>query len=325
MGRRLLADPELPRKLAGASGAAMRPCIYSYRCVGNVVLRAHATCTVNPALSRGPERDAEPTSAPKHVVVAGGGPAGLEVTRRLCLGGHRVTLLERASRLGGLAHAAGAAEPDNAALPRWLEGEVRRLGAALRLGQEATAEGIAALSPDAVVVAIGAGPGPALPGSGLPHVLERGALSGDPAPLLARGPQLALVGGDLVGVSLAAWLAGLGARVTLLEEGEWLATQMPPPRRWRALHALADRQVEVVRGARVDAIEPGRVVYADGEQRERTCRADTVVLARAAANDASLADSLAARGLQVASIGDCTGPRYFEGCLLDAWQTARSL
>jgi NADPH-dependent 2,4-dienoyl-CoA reductase/sulfur reductase-like enzyme len=259
------------------------------------------------------------------VVVAGGGPAGLEATRRLCLRGHRVTLLERSDRLGGLAHAAGAAEPGNAPLSRWLESEVRRLGASLQLGREATPEGIAALAPDAVVVAIGAGAGPTLPGSGLAHVVERGALSGDPAPLLARGPRVAVIGGDLVGVSLATWLARLGARVSLLEESEWLATEMPPPRRWRALHALAEHEVAAERNARTLAIEPGRVVYRDREDREQTLAADTVVRARASANDSPLAGALAAAGLEVASVGDCTGPRYFEGCLLDAWRTALAL
>jgi 2,4-dienoyl-CoA reductase (NADPH2) len=325
MGRRLLADPELPRKLAGESAAAARPCIYSYRCVGNVFLRTHATCTVNPALSRGPEREGPAAASARHVAVAGGGPAGLEAARRLALRGHRVTLLERSERLGGLARAAGAAQPDNAALLRWLESEVRRLGVTLQLGQPATPEAMAALSPDAVVVAIGAGAAPTLPGSQLAHVVDRSALSPDPAPLLARGPRITVIGGDLVGVSLAAWLAQLGARVALLEESDWLAREMPPPRRWRALHALAELEVAVLRGARVHAIERGRVLYRDGEDREQTQAADTVVLARATANDSPLAEELAATGLEVVSIGDCTGPRYFEGCFLDAWQTTRTL
>jgi 2,4-dienoyl-CoA reductase (NADPH2) len=326
MGRRLIADPELPRKLAGESAGSARPCIYSYRCVGNVFLRAHSTCTVNPALSRAGEIDVVAAERPRHVLVAGGGPAGLEATRQLLRRGHRVTLLERSARLGGLAHAAGAAEPSNAALLPHLESEVRRLGATIHLEDAATAQRVRELGAEAVVVAVGAGAArPAIAGNDGDHVIARGELSGEAEPLLTRGPRVVVIGGDLVGVSLAAWLAERGAQPTLLEESRWLATEMAPPRRWRALHALARQEVPSQLGVSLRAIEAKRVVYLDSEGRERAADADTVVLARAAAPDSSLAEACAGLGLELRQVGDCTGPRYFEGCFLDAWETARDL
>ncbi len=39
MGRKLLADPDLPNKLAEGRVDEMRPCIYQYRCIGNIFVR----------------------------------------------------------------------------------------------------------------------------------------------------------------------------------------------------------------------------------------------------------------------------------------------
>jgi NADPH-dependent glutamate synthase beta subunit-like oxidoreductase len=90
------------------------------------------------------------------VLVAGGGPAGLEAARLLALRGHTVTLCEREPELGGLALAAVAAEPNNAPL---LDELLRAVAAAkieVRLGCEVDAALVAELDPDAVVAAVGA-------------------------------------------------------------------------------------------------------------------------------------------------------------------------
>jgi len=326
MGRRLLADPELPYKLADASLGSARPCIYAYRCVGNVFLGQHSTCSVNPALSRDAEIDVEPSPEPKHVLVAGGGPAGLEASRLLLRRGHRVTLCERSDRLGGLARVAGAAEPTNAALLPYLETEVARLGATLRLSCPVTPALMNEIAPDAVVVAVGArAERPDVPGIRLEHVVDRGTLAEDPAPLLSRGPRIAIVGGDLAGVGLAVWLSELGAQVSILEEGSRLATEMAPPRRWRALHALEQQGVPRLLRSRLRAIEAKRVLYRNAEGEDGALAADTVVLARAIAPNPALTRELEGSGIPVHAIGDCTGPRYFEGSLLDAWKLARTL
>jgi 2,4-dienoyl-CoA reductase (NADPH2) len=75
-----------------------------------------------------------PAVGPRHVVVLGGGPAGLETARVAARRGHRVDVVERSARVGGLTAVAGP----NAQLVEWLERENRRLGVTIRTGEELT-------------------------------------------------------------------------------------------------------------------------------------------------------------------------------------------
>ena len=47
MGRKLLADPELPNKLAAGAPEEVRPCMYHYRCISQIFVRSSVRCAVN--------------------------------------------------------------------------------------------------------------------------------------------------------------------------------------------------------------------------------------------------------------------------------------
>ena len=125
MARKMLADPEIARKLAEGRPEDVRPCIYCYTCVAQAFFDRPVRCAVNPTTAREAERgELERSSAPesKYVVVVGGGPAGLEAARVAALRGHRVTLLERGEQIGGSLRFAALAYAPNERLLRWLEG-----------------------------------------------------------------------------------------------------------------------------------------------------------------------------------------------------------
>lgn len=218
MGRKLLADPHLPRKLAAGKAADVLPCIYCYTCISAIYTGEAVRCAVNPATGFEYLVTAAvtPPATPRRITIIGGGPAGMEAARRLHLAGHRVVLLEKAPRLGGTLQFAALAYAPNERLLQWLRRQVAALGIDVRLNTEATPELLRALRSELVVVATGAQRGmPALAGNDLPHVFSgddmRRLLLGESSPSLQRkvGPVTRLA------TRLGAW-SGLTARLSFV-------------------------------------------------------------------------------------------------------------
>src|SRR5690606_7987940 len=95
MGRKLLADPDLPNKLRDDRPEDILPCVYCYTCISGIYYGGSVRCAVNPQTAFEAAPLLAPASAPKRVAVVGGGPGGMEAARRLALRGHQVTLLEQ--------------------------------------------------------------------------------------------------------------------------------------------------------------------------------------------------------------------------------------
>ncbi len=135
MTRAQIADPDLVAKLSSGRTDQIRPCTRcNQTCQVRDARNPIVTCIAEPTSGRETE-DPDwyvPATHPRDVVVVGGGPAGLEAARVAVLRGHRVTIVERSDRVGGLARAAGP----NGALVDWWERERERLGIALHVGSD---------------------------------------------------------------------------------------------------------------------------------------------------------------------------------------------
>ena len=188
MVRAHMADPHLVRKLEAGQEDQIRPCVGASYCINRIYVGLDALCIHNPATGREEHIPQISPIAPRarRVVVVGGGPGGLEAARACAERGHQVTLLEVGSKLGGqvrLAARANERQQELLSIVNWLESEVRRLGVTVRLNTYAEAADVAALNPDAVIVATGGLPAEPRLTSGAHLVTSTwDILSGDVAP-----------------------------------------------------------------------------------------------------------------------------------------------
>ena len=165
MVRAHIADPKLVQKTREGRGLEVRPCIACNQgCIGGIVGgRRRMGCTVNPVVgfeSTLSEDLIVKTETPRRVLVVGGGPAGMEAARVALLYGHEVTLVEAGPQLGGmLSYAKRYPKLGSMGdIALWLENEVYRLGADIRLSSYFDASDVEAENPDAVIVATGSQP-----------------------------------------------------------------------------------------------------------------------------------------------------------------------
>ena len=103
--RGLNADPELPKKMVEGRLDDIRPCTACFSCFEGHQFPepTYTYCRINPFMGKEIEYEAYPRAKKKkRVLVAGGGPSGMEAARTAALTGHEVTLYSSDGFLGGL-------------------------------------------------------------------------------------------------------------------------------------------------------------------------------------------------------------------------------
>jgi 2-enoate reductase len=329
LGRALLADPEWVLKVQRGEEDRIRPCIGCQKgCLGRIIDGKPLCCAVNPAVGREASYALQPTTTPKNVMVIGGGIGGMEAARVSAIRGHRVSLYERGSQLGGAVIPGSVPDfkDEDKHLLRWYERELKELKIAVHLNSEANASVIQQANPDAVLIATGSvAKKPPIPGLDGPNVLEATEIFlGKPT-----GEKVVVIGGGSVGCELALWLTQKGKRVTVVEalpdilsaEGNTTYANTAMLR-----DLLNFNHVSVQASVAVKRItEEGVWASINENGDEAVLLADTVALAVGYKPNTKLYDQIRRERANVWLLGDARNVSTIMNAVWDAYEVARSV
>ncbi len=323
LGRRLIADPEIPNKVAESRLDDIRPCIGCMECIEGVRGRGQGmACTINPAAGREREYRIQPASKVKTVVVIGGGPAGLEAARVSALRGHRVILFEKEPNLGGLLNVA-ALPPNKSDIIPWIKHlvrEVKKAGVEIKPGTEANWETIKEIKPEVVVIAAGGSPViPQIPGLNVGNALTaQDVLSGK----VKTGQNVVILGGGQVGCETGYYLANMGKKVVIVEILPHMAEGMGPMARRRLMEGLRDKQVTILTNTKCEEVKSGSVTVISGAGQRSIFPMDTVIVAVGYRANDDLFKTLQG---ELYRIGDSSEPRGIREAMNEGYHTGLSL
>jgi 2,4-dienoyl-CoA reductase (NADPH2) len=352
MGRPLIADPDLPEKAHTGREKEIIHCIACAQgCFDHLFQRKSIECLCNPRAGREGQGEISKAAAAKHVLVVGGGPAGMSAALAAAQRGHRVTLVEKENRLGGQLYLASA-PPGRAefkALAMDLAAQIELHAIQVKYDTTADEAFLTDQNPDHVILATGAEPlRPALTGAGLPHVVQAWDVLAD---RVYTGQKVVIIGGGAVGVETALFLAEKGTisgdvlkfllvnkaedcevlyelacrgtkNITLVEMIDHIGKDIGITTRWGMLQELHRLGVKTLGSTEALEITADSVqVRVDGQ--DLALGADTVVLAAGSQSYNPLEKLVQSMELPYAVVGDAARVArafeavhqgYFAGC-----------
>ena len=358
MGRKILADPDLPNKIISGREQLIRPCIYCYVCVSQIFINKPMMCAVNSQLGNEHRNEniIHSTANQKRILVIGAGPSGMESARLLAMQGHHVEIWEKDKDIGGTVRVAALAYEPNGRLINYLKNSLDELNVTIKLRTLATSKSVQDFNPDHVIVAVGANRNaPSIKGKNNRNVFDgeelRGLLFGSDAQAIKK---LSLIQQLILKVGRATqllrnisalrflskiWmpiaknivviggdLVGLELAEFLVERGRTVTVLEPSGSLGPNLSIVRrSRVVHMLKEHKVDLLTnvtikeiDGQEVIFDHEEAQKSLQADQVIIALGADTNSELSDELTNLNMPLTSIGDCTSVGYIHGAIADA-------
>ncbi len=338
MCRALICDPFLPKKAQEGRLDDLRYCVAdNQNCIGRIGMNKTIGCIQNPAVGREEqwgEGTLKPAPVKKKVMVVGGGPAGMWAAKMAGRRGHRVTLYDRGTELGGqvLIAAKGAGRDEFGVLARNEKEQVTKAGVTVRLETEVTTDQVLAEKPDVVIIATGSVPKEfpvgGADGPGIWNVWQ--VLQGE----AELGENICLIDydGHHRATATAELLAIQGKKVHIITSSLFIGAELGPTQdlyltRQRLLQKgvtfTPDIAVMEVGGEKGAKTVKGFNVYSN--QWAEWGPFDNLVLAMGQRTVDDLYFSLKGKVAELYRIGDCVAPRKVDMAIWEGQKVGREI
>lgn len=342
MTRRLFADPELPNKIAEDRLDDIAPCSGCNYCWHvRAYVDSPLRCRVNAALGRHSEFKIKPAEKRKKVLVAGGGPSGLEAARVAALRGHDVILYEKEGWLGGLMLLAAIVKNHELesilSIIRYLRIESMKLGVKIRLGKAVDSSAIDEIKPDVLILATGGSSAvPAIRGIDHPKVLNHTKLHQTlkfwmkffgPKVLesltklwMPVGKRVVVIGGGIEGCQLAEFLVKRGRKVTIVETAPALGKGLLSDDPDRLFKWFNKKGTVMMSQVTCEEITDEGLIISTKDGENKTLQADSIITALPLQPGGVLAENSLKKVPEVYQIGDCREPGYMHDAIADGYR-----
>ena len=342
MARPFLADAELMKKSEEGREDEINTCIgCNQACLDHVFKNQMTSCLVNPRACHETELNYLPTQKSKQIAVVGAGPAGLAFSTVAAQRGHKVTLYEAESEIGGqfnMAKKVPGKEEFNETI-RYFNKQIELTGVDLKLNTKVTNEDLTKNGYEEVVIAAGVNPRtPEIPGIDHPKVLSYIDVLKHNKPV---GQKVAIIGAGGIGFDVAEFLSHEGKSTSLDLQAflkEWgvdpenevrggIEGLKPQPHSspreiymlqrkeskmgaglgkttgWIHRAALKMKNVRMIAGVSYDKIDDHGLHITVGGDTPRILEVDNIIICAGQLSDKSLYEPLSSTGLKVHLIG----------------------
>ena len=338
-----IADPHLSNKARDGRADDIRPCLScNQMCWGRRSRDYWISCLVNPSAGREFEWNGDrltKSTAPKRVLVVGGGPAGLEAARVSAERGHKVTIVEANDNLGGQFRLAGM-QPRRGQiidLLDWYSSQLYKMKVEVRLNTLMEVDEIKNFDADVIVLATGSYPSDTGFQKAIPHMeklpgIEIGGVHSAEDVMARRarvGKSVLLLdeGGNWKGCGTAWKLAEEGHAVTLVTPDPLVGKEL---QRTAADYPLRKRLTElgvdfILESAITSWNREGAEVFNFLNGKKQFVQANSLVFATPNIAEDSLFNELHGSGLNIINIGDSAGPRQAPFVIYEGRKTGLSI